>query len=168
MIPGFGLIAFSHHLGKAPTWMDVVTGYDYGFLERGDVQTWARAHAPTLEGHPACHRLATMDPDTAAFQRALWDACAEMEGSVSRVGHTRWIAASDRWRLALIRECLAGERTLEGLAVALEGIYDTFGCPDDMLALWERKAPWEKRLGKANLPALQAFLARHARMEQAA
>lgn len=168
MSTGFGLMGFTRFLGHAPSWMDIVTGYDYAFLSREEVQAWAKAHAPDPAVHPAVYHLATMDPDTEAFQKALWAACAEVEGSVSRVGHARWLQSADRWRLALIRETLAGDLTLHTLAGALERIYDAFGCPDDMVALWDRKAPWEKRLGQADLVALQRFLAKMLKEVQAA
>ncbi len=154
------LCALAHHLGQPPTWMDVVTGFDYGFLTRAEVQAWARAHDPNPQFHPACHRLAMIDPEVENFQNALWDSCVEAQGSVFRIGQTRWLQSQDRWRVALIQEALEGDLSLHALAIALERIYDAFGCPDDMLHLWRRRAPWEKGVQAVDLPALQAFLAR--------
>jgi hypothetical protein len=48
----------------------------------------------------------------------------------------------------------------EALAVAVESIYEKVGCPEDMLGLWQRPSPWEKKQGVADRKAITDFLKR--------
>ncbi len=79
-------------------------------------------------------------------------------GRVPRPGELVWARAQDRWRLALLREALEADLTEPALAQAIESVYECVGCPDDMLGLWGRRAPWQGRSERVNFEALWAFL----------
>ncbi len=142
--------------GQSIGWDEIVVGHDFGLLGPTDIQAWARPRA--WEG-PACRRLAGLEgADLERFEAALWDAATEAAGKAPRPGGSRWANAQDRWRVALLMDALASPLTPEALAVAVERIYDQVGCPEDMLDLWHRPSPWEKKPGRADHGAVEAFI----------
>ena len=110
---------------------------------------------------PLARELAALALDrTLRFEEILWAACGEATGKVPRPGGRRWAKAQDRWRLALLKDALAAPLGPEALAVAVESIYEGVGCPEDMLGLWQRPSPWEKKQGVADRQAILEFLRR--------
>ena len=138
--------------GTPVGWDELVTGYDFGLLGQVEIQDWILAHGPL--GPMALAALEAQE----LFEGALWKASLEATGKVPRPGGHRWAQAQDRWRLALLRDAMEAPLSAEALAVAVETIYEKVGCPEDMLGLWHRPSPWEKRLGAADRKAIEAFL----------
>jgi hypothetical protein len=137
-------------------WDEIVAGFDFGLLGRDEIQDWLRDTGP---GGAFGQDLAGLGADRAdRFETALWDACAEATGKVPRPGGRRWAQAQDRWRVALLRDAMEAPLTAQALAVAVETIYDAVGCPEDMLGLWRRGCPWEKRPSVADRNAIERFL----------
>jgi len=151
------LIALLERQGITPGWDDLVSGYDFGLLGPAEIQAWVR---PRWDG-PAARRLADLEgPGLERFEAALWEAATEAAGKAPRPGGTRWAAAQDRWRLALLRDALAAPLSPEALAVAVERIYEQVGCPEDMLSLWQRPSPWEKKPGHSDQHVVENFIQR--------
>lgn len=141
-----------------PTWDDLVTGHDFGFLTPTDIQDRV-----TGEG-PAALRLRTLAGEALrTFEAHLWAACAEASGKVPRPGSTRWSAAQDRWREALLREALATESTAAQLAAKVERLYEQLGCPEDMLGMLRPSQPWSGAPATVDPMAVQHFLNRTSR-----
>lgn len=141
------------------TWNEVVVGYDFGLVDFAGIRRWIRSHGFRGE---ACRRLAGHDGEAPMedFEAILWEACREATGRLPRPGGERWARAQDRWRLALVREALDADLRPEALAVALEGIWERVGCPEDMLGLWSRPLPWAAGPATVDYPALRRFLRR--------
>ena len=137
-------------------WLEVVVGYDFNLLAPAEIQHWLRMRGVRGEAGAALVGLA--GEGMLDFGLRLWEACAEETGTVPRPGARAWSIAQDRWRKAMLRESLAGDLTEAALAVAIEGIYDQVGCPEDMLDLWSYRAPWQEALGRVNFDALYGFL----------
>jgi hypothetical protein len=138
------------------TWNEVVVGYDFGFLSPAEIQRWARCHGFLGE---ACRRMVEAAGEAPEdFEPMLWEACREATGRLPRPGGERWARAQDRWRLALVRDALDAGLSSEALAVVLESIWERVGCPEDMVGLWHRPAPWEKGPIAVDYRALQRFL----------
>lgn len=138
------------------TWNELVVGYDFGLLKHGDIQSWVQSHG--FHGQ-ACERLVRLEGQALdRFEETLWEACRECTGKLPRPGGSRWSAAQDRWRLALIRDALQADLTSEALAIILESIWERVGCPEDMVGLWQAGAPWEKRRATVDYEALHDFL----------
>ena len=79
----------------------------------------------------------------------------------SRLGQLPGLALFDvRDRGSFERRHVEGAQHLTeaALALAIEGIYDQVGCPEDMLDLWSYRAPWQEALGRVNFDALYGFL----------
>jgi len=146
-------------LGGAPIgWDEMVVGHDFGLLAPSEIQDWTAAQG--FQG-PCCVRLAALEVEgLARFEVALWAACAECTGKVPRPGGNRWGRAQDRWRVALLKDALASPLGPEALAVAVESIYELVGCPEDMLELWQRHSPWQRRPGSADPAIVARFLRR--------
>jgi hypothetical protein len=139
-------------------WDEMVVGHDFGLLGIAEIQQWVREQG--FQG-PSCLRLAALEGDLLArFEEMLWAACAECTGKVPRPGGNRWAKAQDRWRVALLKDALESPLSPEALAVAVESIYERVGCPEDMLELWQRHSPWQKRPGSADRTAIARFLRR--------
>jgi hypothetical protein len=141
---------------EAIGWAEVVVGYDFSLLSPEDVVDWVRA-----QGFPgeACARLLALSGEALlSFEARMWEACTECFGRVPRPGESVWAQAQDRWRRVLLQEALAGDLTEPALAEAIESIYECVGCPEDMLDLWSRKAPWQGRPERVNFEALCVFL----------
>jgi len=150
------LLARQSGEGRAIGWDEIVTGYDFGLLGPGEIQGWLEGRGP--EG-PLGRELASLGPARApVFEETLWAACEEATGKVPRPGGRRWAAAQDRWRVALLLDALASPLTAQALAVAVESIYERVGCPEDMLGLWRRYSPCERRPGVADRDAIAHFL----------
>ena len=143
--------------GLAPGGFDeIVVGHDFGLLGHGEIQGWIRAQA--FPG-PRCGELACLEGEgLLRFEEVLWAACGEVTGKVPRPGGKRWARAQDRWRVALLKDILEAPLTAEALAVAVESIYERVGCPEDMLGLWRRPSPWERKAGVADRNAITDFL----------
>jgi hypothetical protein len=141
---------------KPITWDEIVVGYDFGILGPTEIQAWAAYQG---EG-PLCRQLADLQGERMTyFEEALWAAAAEATGKPPRPGGQRWAAAQDRWRVALLSDALEATLSPEALAVVVENIYETVGCPEDMLHLWKRTSPWQKLAPVADRRAIEAFLA---------
>jgi len=138
--------------GTTVDWDELVTGYDFGLLGREEIQDWLLAHGPL--GPMALAVLEARE----LFEAALWEASREATGKVPRPGGRRWAAAQDRWRVALLRDVMEAPLTAEALAVAVETIYEKVGCPEDMLGLWKRGCPWEKKPPVADRSAILRFI----------
>ena len=154
MTQGIWLAVLDRQGGAPIGWDELVVGYDFGLLAPAEILGWVREQA--FEG-PLCGELAALE-NSLRFEEALWAACGEATGKVPRPGGKRWAAAQDRWRVALLKDVMDAPLTVEALAVAVESIYEKVGCPEDMLGLWHRPSPWEKRLGAADRKAIEAFL----------
>jgi len=138
-----------------PTWDDLVTGHDFGFLSIAEIQAW------TPEGGPAALRLRTLTGEgLRTFEAHLWAACAEAVGKTPRPGSARWAEAQDRWREALLREALATESTASQLAAKVERLYEQVGCPEDMLGMLRPSQPWSGTPATVDPQAVQRFLHR--------
>ena len=86
------------------TWNEMVVGYDFGLLKQADIQAWVHSHG--FHG-AACERLVRLEGEgLERFEETLWEACRECTGKLPRPGGSRWSAAQDRWRLALIQDAL--------------------------------------------------------------
>jgi hypothetical protein len=156
MTQGRWLALLERQVQEGIGWDEVVVGHDFGLLGVAEIQEWLRSRTP--EG-PLVADLAAMEaPRTLRFEEALWAACAEATGKVPRPGGRRWAHAQDLWRTALLNDVLQAPLTPEALAVAVESVYECVGCPEDMLGLWMRPSPWEKRAGTADRDAVVAFL----------
>ena len=138
------------------TWTEVVAGYDFSMLGPEDIREWVAEQG--FAGAACLQLLALQGQALVEFEQRMWEACAECLGRVPRPGELLWARAQDRWRRALLREALEADLTEPALAQAIESIYETVGCPDDMLALWDRKSPWQGRAERVNFEALCAFL----------
>jgi len=143
-------------VGQPIGWDEIVVGHDFGLLDIGEIQAWLRARGPA--GPLGEELFAFSEHRAIGFEKALWAACAEASGKVTRPGGKRWAAAQDRWRVALLQDAMASPLSAEALAIAVEGIYERVGCPEDMLGLWKRTSPWEKKPGVADRQAIEAFL----------
>ena len=62
--------------------------------------------------------------------------------------------------MALLKDVLEAPLGAEALAVAVESIYERVGCPEDMLGLWQRHSPWQRRQGSADPAVVARFLSR--------
>ncbi len=144
------LDTFRTHLGE-PGWDDVVVGHDFGFLEPSEVRAWIQAL--DLAAVP-------LETDPRPFEAALWAACAQATGRAPRPGSLRWAQAQDRWRLALLREALATEATVPGLARHVERLYEQVGCPEDMLSMFRPSQPWSGLPARLDMAAVLRFLDR--------
>lgn len=149
--------------GRAIGWSDVVVGHDFGFLSAPEIQAWAREQR--FEGEAMARLAALEGEELSRFEETLWAACAEAEGKVPRPGGTRWAAAQDRWRLALLKDILATDLTPQALAVAVEMLYERVGCPEDMLGLLTPSRAWAKEAAVVDPAAVAAFLSRRERDE---
>lgn len=138
-------------------WDEVVVGYDFGFLTSGEVRDWARNVQP-LGSRGALEAL--LESSDLGFEARLWAAAAACTGKAPRPGGRRWAAAQDRWRVALVKEALSAPLTGEALAVTLETIYESVGCPEDMVGLWKAGSPWQRRDHQVDPVAIRAFLRR--------
>lgn len=139
-------------------WDDLVVGHDFGILGTEEIQEWVRDQHP--QG-PLCRALSELDEAGALrFEETLWAACLEATGKVPRPGGRRWAMAQDRWRVALLNDLMQAPLSAEALAVAVESIYERVGCPEDMLSLWTRGNPWEKKRGVADRLAILEFVRR--------
>jgi hypothetical protein len=142
------------------TFDEIVVGHDFGLFSPPDIQTWV-----ALQGFqgPLCSQVVELhDEGMECFEGCLWAACAEATGKTPRPGGHRWANAQDRWRVALLKDAMEAPLTTEALAVVVENIYEKVGCPEDMLALWTRPAPWQKRQPMADRAAIAAFVAQKA------
>jgi len=158
MTQGIWLSLLQRQGGAPIGWDELVVGYDFGLLSPQEIQGWVGEQA--FRG-PLRQELATLEGDrTLRFEEALWAACGEATGKVPRPGGKRWAAAQDRWRVALLKDVMDAPLSAEALAVAVESIYEKVGCPEDMLGLWHRPSPWEKKQGVANRKAITEFLKR--------
>ena len=137
---------------------EIVVGHDFGLLGPAEIQGWLKDQA--FAG-ARCGELARLAGEgLVRFEEVLWAACGEATGKVPRPGGQRWARAQDRWRVALLKDLLEAPLTAEALAVAVESIYERVGCPEDMLGLWQRPNPWEKKQGLADRKAIADFLRR--------
>jgi hypothetical protein len=138
-----------------PTWDDMVTGYDFGFLDPAEIQAWAPGEGP------AALRLRTLEGEgMRTFEAHLWAACVEAVGKTPRPGSSRWSQAQDRWREALLREALATENTVARLAQRVELLYEQVGCPEDMLLMLRPSQTWSGTPATVDPAAVQRFLDR--------
>jgi len=148
------LDAFRHTHGE-PTWDDIVTGHDFGFLEIPEIQAWVSGEKP------AAARLKALQGEALrTFEAHLWAACAEAAGRTPRPGSSRWSQAQDRWREAQLRDALATESTAAQLAAKVERLYEQVGCPDDMLVMLRPSQPWSGTPATVDPQAVQQFLNR--------
>jgi hypothetical protein len=138
-----------------PTWDDIVTGHDFGFLEIPEIQAWVSG-----EGPAAVRLKALRGEALRTFEAHLWAACAEAAGRTPRPGSARWSLAQDRWREAGLREALATESTAAQLAVKVERLYEQVGCPEDMLLMLRPSQPWSGTPATVDPQAVQQFLNR--------
>jgi hypothetical protein len=139
----------------SPTWDDMVTGHDFGFLSPAQIQAWAPG-----EGSAAVRLRALEGEALRTFEAHLWAACAEAVGKTPRPGSARWSQAQDRWRDALLREALATESTASHLAQQVERLYEQVGCPEDMLAMLRPSQSWSGTPATVDPAAVQRFLDR--------
>ena len=138
-----------------PTWDDIVTGHDFGFLGSAEIQAWAAGEGP------AVLRLKALEGEgLRTFEAHLWAACAEAVGKTPRPGSARWSQAQDRWREALLREALATESTVGLLAARVERLYEQVGCPEDMLGMLRPSQSWSGTPATVDPQAVQQFLER--------
>ncbi len=138
-----------------PTWDDMVTGHDFGFLEPIEIQLWASGDGP------AAVRLRELAGEALkTFEAHLWAACAEAVGKTPRPGSSRWSQAQDRWREALLRKALATETTAARLAEQVERLYEQVGCPEDMLGMLKPSQRWSGTPATVDPTAVQRFLDR--------
>ena len=136
-----------------PTWDDMVTGYDFGFLGSAEIQAWAQGEGP------AALRLRALEGEALrTFEAHLWAACVEGVGKTPRPGSSRWSLAQDRWREALLCEALATESTAAHLARRVEQVYEQVGCPEDMLLMLRPSQPWSGTPATVDPAAVQRFL----------
>ncbi|HLO66591.1 MAG TPA: hypothetical protein VK188_06200 [Holophaga sp.] len=149
-------LAVLERQGVEVGWDELLVGHDFGLAGISDIQ----ARVPGLPGAgPEAAALAALEgPALARFEAHLWAAVREATGKVPRPGGRRWALAQDRWRTALLQDALAAPLGEEALALAVESIYELVGCPEDMLGLWKRTAPWEGRPREADRGAIEAFL----------
>ncbi|HEY3401370.1 MAG TPA: hypothetical protein VGK03_12135 [Geothrix sp.] len=141
-----------------PTWDDIVTGHDFGFLGIAEIQAWTPTEGPT-----ALRLKALGGEGLRTFEAHLWAACAEAVGKTPRPGSARWSQAQDRWRVALLREALATESTATQLAAKVERLYEQVGCPDDMLGMLRPSQAWSGTPATVDPQAVQQFLNRTSR-----
>ena len=148
------LEAFETHIG-APSWDDLVVGYDFGFLTSLEIQI-------TVAGDgSAVQRLRALEGSALkTFEAHLWAACAEATGKTPRPGSIRWSQAQDRWRDAMLREALGAETTATQLARTVERLYEQVGCPDDMLGMLRPSQAWSGTPATVDPAAVQRFLER--------
>jgi hypothetical protein len=121
--------------------------------------------ARPILGEAASRLAALRGEELESFEPALWAACLEATGKVPRPGDRRWLAAQDRWRLALLKDLLATDLTPKALAIAIEALYERVGCPEDMLALLSPSVAWAGKAAVVDPLAVAAFLHRHDRRE---
>lgn len=159
MVLGNWLAILARHYGgaNAITWDDVVVGHDFGFLKAEEIQAWIRERNFLGE---ATDRVTALEgaERVVRFEAALWKASAEQTGKAPRPGGRRWGRAQDRWRLALLKDVLEAPLSPEALGVAVETIYESVGCPEDMLGLWEITAPWSRRPPVGHREAITRFV----------
>ena len=148
------LLAFRRTHGE-PTWDDLVTGHDFGFLEQAEIQSCAAG-----EGQAVLRLRALAGEALRTFEAHLWAACAEATGKTPRPGSSRWAQAQDRWREALLREALATESTAANLAQRVERLYEQVGCPEDMLLMLTPSRAWSGTPATVDPAAVQRFLER--------
>ena len=148
------LLAFRRTHGE-PTWDDLVTGHDFGFLEQAEIQACAAG-----EGQAVLRLRALAGEALRTFEAHLWAACAEATGKTPRPGSSRWAQAQDRWREALLREALATESTAANLAQRVERLYEQVGCPEDMLLMLTPSRAWSGTPATVDPAAVQRFLER--------
>ena len=144
--------------GAALGWDDLLVGHDFGFLAPPEIQAWVAA-----QGFPgeACQALAALAGEgLERFERALWDAVTEATGKTPRPGGRRWERAQDRWRVALLKDALAAPVSAEALGVLVAAIYESVGCPEDMLGLWGRSTGPARPQGDSDRAKIQAFIQR--------
>lgn len=150
--------AFLRFIPQAPTWDDVLVGYDFSLLRAEEIQAWAGALV--LHG-AAANRLIQLEGEALlAFEVCLWEACQEATGQTPRPGMIRWIAAHDRWRVALLKDLLTQDFTSQGLAERIEALYGEVGCPEDMLDMFSPAQQWSKKPAKVNPWGVASFLCR--------
>ena len=148
------LSAFRRIHGE-PTWDDMVTGHDFGFLEPAEIQAWTSGEGP------AASRLRGLQGEALrTFEAHLWAACVEAVGKTPRPGSARWSQSQDRWREALLREALATETTASHLAQRVERLYEQVGCPEDMLTMLSPSRAWSGTPATVDPAAVQRFLDR--------
>jgi hypothetical protein len=158
MTHGTWISLLARQSATAIGWDEVVVGHDFGLLLPDEIQRWALEQG--FQG-PGCLELAALDGERLSrFEESLWAACAECTGKVPRPGGRRWARAQDRWRVALLRDALEAPLSPEALAIVVESIYERVGCPEDMLGLWQRHSPWQRRQGSADRTAIARFLRR--------
>lgn len=138
-------------------WDEVVVGYDFGFLTSGEVRDWARQLEPV---HPCGPLEALLSASEHTFEARLWAAAAACTDKAPRPGGRRWAGAQDRWRVALVKEALATAPSSDDLALAVEAIYESVGCPEDMVGLWKAASPWQRQAPLPDPAAIQAFVSR--------
>ena len=122
------------------------------------IQLWATSQAPAGEAWQAL--LSLEGAALERFERALWNAAAEATGKTPRPGGKRWARAQDRWRVALLKDALEAPVSAEALAVLVEAIYETVGCPEDMLGLWRRPVGRGQGGGESDRAKVAAFIER--------
>lgn len=141
-----------------PAWDDIVTGHDFGFLGLAEIQAWASG-----EGSAVLRLKALEGEGLRTFEAHLWAACAEAVGKTPRPGSARWSQAQDRWREALLREMLATETTAARLSSQVECLYESLGCPEDMLNMLSPSRAWSGTPATVDPKAVQQFLNRGGR-----
>ena len=60
----------------------------------------------------------------------------------------------------LLKDVLEAPLSPEALGVAVETIYESVGCPEDMLGLWEITAPWSRQPPRGDREAIARFVNR--------
>ena len=146
--------AFLTYIGPL-TWVDLVTGYDFGLLTSLEIQVAAAGEGPAVQ------RLRALEGSALkTFETHLWAACAEAVGKTPRPGSSRWSQAQDRWREALLRDALATDTTAAQLARSVERLYEQVGCPEDMLLMLQPSQAWSGTPATVDPAAVRQFLDR--------
>lgn len=160
MTQGKWLSLLARHVGsEAPLgWDDLVVGYDFGLLAAEEIQDWARSVPGS--GGPVGSLAALEGEALLGFERALWAAAMAATGKAPRPGSRRWARAQDRWRVALLKDAMEAPVSAEALAVLVEAVYESLGCPEDMLGLWRRSTLPEDQERRTDRATIQAFIQR--------
>lgn len=150
--------AFLRFIPKTPIWDDLLVGYDFSLLTASEIQAWVSC---MVHRGPAADRLALLEgEDLLGFEACLWEACLEATGRTPRPGNVRWIAAQDRWRMALLKELLSHDHTAHGLAERIETLYGLVGCPEDMLDMFSPAQGWSRKPATVHPHGVTSFLHR--------
>ena len=62
--------------------------------------------------------------------------------------------------MALLKDALAAPVSAEALGVLVAAIYESVGCPEDMLGLWGRSTGPARPQGDSDRAKIQAFIQR--------